>query len=155
MKLLHSKRINLLFILILQIFSVNALSFDMQEQWPMFGGPHGNGQVTTSNTIKNEWSVRTGKNIKWQVELPAGGQSGITVWQDQVLFTINKPLDTATFSQISDNIANKKQIFEQAFQSTVAKLIADGDQQLGTLQQQAQQAAQVWQNFYNKENNKT
>lgn len=62
-----------------------------ENQWPMSGGPDGSWQVKTDLPITTEWSVRSGKNIKWKTSLPAGGQSGIAVWNDRLFLTINPP----------------------------------------------------------------
>jgi hypothetical protein len=142
-------RLNIIHFTFLLFFTLTSSTSHAvnQEQWPMFGGPNGNSQVTTKQSIETQWSVRTGKNIKWQVELPAGGQSGITVWGNQVFFTINKPLDTPKHSELIANYQTSKQGFEQTYQTVIDELISNGDQQLPTLHKNALQAEQTWQNI--------
>ncbi|WP_158966860.1 PQQ-binding-like beta-propeller repeat protein [Paraglaciecola sp. L3A3] len=136
----------LLLISFLNFFSINvaAQTINIQEQWPMFGGPNGNGQVTTHNQLKNEWSVRTGKNIKWQVELPAGGQSGITVWQDQVFFTINRPLDTPALNKLEAQHQTAKLAYETEYTATITDLKQKNDKKLNELNLLVNKTANEW-----------
>ena len=77
-----------------QLWSVN-------HHWPMFSGPNGSGQISGDFSAPTSWSVRQNDKVLWQTELPAGGQSGLSVWGDNVFLTINKPLDTPKYSTIS------------------------------------------------------
>ncbi|MCB1123975.1 MAG: PQQ-binding-like beta-propeller repeat protein, partial [Verrucomicrobiae bacterium] len=62
----------------------------------MAGGPQGTWTTTTDQAIPTQWSVSTGKNIRWKTELPEGGQSGIAIWGDRLFLSINKPLPLNT-----------------------------------------------------------
>jgi len=84
-----------------QLWSVN-------NHWPMFSGPNGSGQITGDFSAPTSWSVRQNDKVLWKTELPAGGQSGLSVWGDNVFLTINKPLDTPKYSTISDEFEKAK-----------------------------------------------
>ena len=81
------------------------------ENWPMAGGPQGNWQLQTNAELPLEWSVRQNKNIKWQTELPEGGQSGIAVWGKQLFLTILPPLDRPTFAALTANRDKRYEIY--------------------------------------------
>ncbi|WP_190809183.1 PQQ-binding-like beta-propeller repeat protein [Flagellimonas sp. S3867] len=60
--------------------------------WPQPAGPNGDWTLVTQNQVPTEFSVTTGKNILWKAELPEGGQSGITIWEDRIFLTVMKPI---------------------------------------------------------------
>ncbi|MEQ9217154.1 MAG: PQQ-binding-like beta-propeller repeat protein [Cyclobacteriaceae bacterium] len=62
------------------------------DYWPQSSGPDGTWKISTSQDIPAEFSVRTGKNILWTMDLPEVGQGGITVWGDKVFLTVMEPL---------------------------------------------------------------
>lgn len=62
------------------------------DNWPQPAGPNGDWTVQTEEDIVTEFSVTTGKNILWRTELPEGGQSGITIWEDTIFLTTMKPV---------------------------------------------------------------
>ncbi|WP_020532658.1 PQQ-binding-like beta-propeller repeat protein [Flexithrix dorotheae] len=64
-----------------------------ENNWPQPAGPNGNWTVTTNDPVPTAFSVTTGENILWKAELPEGGQSGITVWEDRIFLTVMKPLN--------------------------------------------------------------
>lgn len=92
--------------------SLSAQAQFVSRQWPMFSGPDGSGKVTGDFVSPTTWSVRKNDNILWKTELPAGGQSGISVWGDNVFFTINKPLDTPKFEVIKHDFEKAKLSYE-------------------------------------------
>ena len=67
----------------------------MANNWPQAGGPNGNFVVSQPNP-PSEWSVALDKNIAWKKTLPELGQSSVTIWEDKIFFTINKPVQEDT-----------------------------------------------------------
>ena len=65
------------------------------HNWPQAGGPHGNFVLSEANPPAN-WSVTRDKNIAWKKTLPELGQSSVTIWEDKLFFTINKPVEADT-----------------------------------------------------------
>lgn len=65
---------------------------NFQSYWPQSAGPNANWKVETGQTFPYTFSVRTGENILWAMDLPEVGQSGITVWGDYLFLTVMKPL---------------------------------------------------------------
>ncbi|MDA0347332.1 MAG: PQQ-binding-like beta-propeller repeat protein [Verrucomicrobia bacterium] len=61
------------------------------QNWPQAGGPNGTFIVESGNA-PTQWSVALDQQIAWKVTLPELGQSSVTVWQDKLFFTINKPV---------------------------------------------------------------
>ena len=43
--------------------------------------------MAKGKAVPAEWSVVSGKNIRWRTPLPNGGQSGIAVWGDRLFLT--------------------------------------------------------------------
>jgi len=85
------------------LFPISILSFfgfvaaqelvkNSSTQWPMAAGANGTWTVKTNHAFPKEWSVTTGKNIKWKTTLPEGGQSGIAIWDNRLFLTTNEPL---------------------------------------------------------------
>ena len=68
------------------IFSVSA------QDWNQFGGPNGNGSITTDKSVSTEWSAISSKNIKWSIPLPETGQSGLAISGDKIFLTVYKEL---------------------------------------------------------------
>ncbi|MCL6265477.1 PQQ-binding-like beta-propeller repeat protein [Flagellimonas myxillae] len=62
------------------------------NNWPQPSGPIGDWTIKTDDKVPVEFSVTTGKNILWKAELPEGGQSGITIWEDAIFLTVMKPV---------------------------------------------------------------
>lgn len=60
--------------------------------WPQSSGPNADWTIETSDVVPYEFSVRTGKNILWTMDLPEVGQGGITVWKDKIFLTVMKPI---------------------------------------------------------------
>ncbi len=58
----------------------------MQQNWPSFRGPGGYG-VAHFSTAPTEWDVATGKNVKWQVEVPLPGANSPVVWDKRVFLS--------------------------------------------------------------------
>ena len=63
-----------------------ALLLLLAQNWPQAGGPEGT-WVARGPAAPTEWSVASGKNIRWRTPLPNGGQSGIAVWGDRIFLT--------------------------------------------------------------------
>lgn len=134
---------------LLSALSLLSLTADESaKSWPMSGGPNGNWQVNTEQHVPTEWSVRTGKNIKWRTELPEGGQSGIAVWGDKVFLTINPELDTPPFDQITSNLDKAQKAYD-THRAIVINKIKDGAayQEKLTAKNQAQKS---WDDFFAK-----
>ncbi|WP_082897063.1 PQQ-binding-like beta-propeller repeat protein [Thalassotalea crassostreae] len=96
-----------------------------QSQWPMFSGPKTSGQTTTELSVPYTWSVRSNRNILWQTELPAGGQSGISVWGDNVFFTTNKPLDTPKLEQLEADLKQTQSAYQSDYDNVIKTLVDD------------------------------
>ncbi|MCM8530510.1 MAG: hypothetical protein NE330_05050, partial [Lentisphaeraceae bacterium] len=84
--------------LFLFIVSVNA------QDWPQFGGPSGNGQLVTKQSIPTKWSVISENNIKWKVSLPETGQSGLAISGDKIFLTVYENLPAGDGLKESKNI---------------------------------------------------
>jgi len=77
------------------IFFLLLASLTNAQNWPQAGGPNGTFIIDDANApIK--WSVALNQNIAWKTELPELGQSSVTVWDDKIFFTINKPVEADT-----------------------------------------------------------
>jgi len=92
------------------------------NQWPMSGGPDGSYKIKTDLQVPVQWSVRNNENIKWKQALPAGGQSGIAVWDDKLFFTINPPLDTPAFSELQRNYNETKSSYNTSYTEAIYHL---------------------------------
>lgn len=97
------------------------------NQWPMSGGPDGSYKVKTALKVPIKWSVRNNENIKWRKSLPAGGQSGIAVWNDKIFFTINPPLETPPFSELQSNYKRTKSVYDSIYDEVLTDLIKRGE----------------------------
>ncbi|MGX1929313.1 outer membrane protein assembly factor BamB family protein [Flagellimonas sp. 2504JD4-2] len=78
--------------LILSLVFYLTISAQKNNNWPQPAGPNGDWTLTTEDKVPTEWSVTTGKNVLWKAELPEGGQSGITIWDDTIFLTVMKPI---------------------------------------------------------------
>ena len=56
---------------------------DMLKNWPSFRGSGGYGVAHYTN-VPIEWDVKTGKNIRWKVELPKVAMNSPVVWGNRV-----------------------------------------------------------------------
>ena len=65
------------------------------QNWPQAGGPNGNFIIEDANA-PSKWSVTLDQNIAWKKTLPELGQSSVTIWEDKLFFTINKPVQEDT-----------------------------------------------------------
>ncbi len=48
--------------------------------------------VESSLDVPTDFSVRTGTNILWTMDLPESGQGGLTVWDDTIFLSVMKPI---------------------------------------------------------------
>lgn len=71
--------------------------------------------METTKDVPLQWSVRNPKNIRWAQPLPAGGQSGITIWENRLFLTINPPLDTPALVELRAQGQAAKADFEARF----------------------------------------
>jgi outer membrane protein assembly factor BamB len=155
-KILMTKKMNNLAVvvttLLLSACSVPELDITKAEtadkemmQWPMFAGPVANEQVQVALDTPLQWSVRNDHNIKWHAELPAGGQSGIAVWGDNVFLTINQPLDTPKFSVLNTDFTIAKVRYQSLYNATLNTLQRTNDATLKVNQAAINAAEQQWQ----------
>ena len=116
-----------------------------QTQWPMFSGPNGSGQIEAQVSAPTAWSVRNKQNILWETPLPAGGQSGIAVWGNNVFFTINTPLDTPKYAELAAN----HDVAEKAYKSHYKKVIEsiNNDAEYVDLQVKVESSNENWSVF--------
>lgn len=70
-------------------------SLTSAQNWPQAGGPNGNFIIEDAQA-PTQWSVTLDQNIAWKAPLPELGQSSVTVWDDKLFFTINKPVQKDT-----------------------------------------------------------
>ncbi|EDM28240.1 hypothetical protein LNTAR_12826 [Lentisphaera araneosa HTCC2155] len=138
---------------LLSTLSLLPLAADSEaNSWPMSGGPEGNWQVTTDQHVPTEWSVRTGKNVKWRTELPEGGQSGIAVWGDKLFLTINPELDTPPFDQITSDLDKAQKAYDTHKELVINK-IKDAPTYLEKTTALSQ-AQKTWDDFFAKRSKK-
>ncbi|WP_431122012.1 PQQ-binding-like beta-propeller repeat protein [Flagellimonas flava] len=78
--------------LALSLSCCTILQAQKSDNWPQPAGPNGNWMIKTEAKVPTEFSVTTGKNVLWTAELPEGGQSGITVWEDTIFLTVMSPI---------------------------------------------------------------
>ncbi|WDE98779.1 PQQ-binding-like beta-propeller repeat protein [Lentisphaera profundi] len=145
------------FIKKLTLFSTLSMLFlsandKFEQSWPMSGGPQGNWQVTTDQDVPTEWSVRTGKNIKWRTELPEGGQSGIAVWGDKLFLTINPELDTPAFAQIKTQLGLAQKAYD-TYKSNVVNTLKD-DSTYIEMSKALNNSLKTWNDFFTKRSKK-
>ncbi|MEC3907891.1 PQQ-binding-like beta-propeller repeat protein [Tamlana sp. 2201CG12-4] len=119
-----------------------------KNQWPMSGGPDGSWKVKTDLQVPTEWSVRTGKNIKWKKTLPEGGQSGIAIWKDKLFITINPPNDNPKHAEILNRFKITKAKYDTLFDIEVKRL--QNDNKLRKLKKALEAPEQEWNNFLAK-----
>lgn len=79
-------------LLIFLVVSCRDQTPPKRTYWPQSSGPNANWTVDTDNDVLIEFSVRTGKNILWTMDLPEVGQGGLTIWEDKIFLTVMKPL---------------------------------------------------------------
>lgn len=75
----------------LLIFNMVLLNLTAQN-WNQFGGPNGDGTVSSAKDAPVEWSAITGKNIKWSIPLSETGQSALVINNDKIFLTVYKEL---------------------------------------------------------------
>ncbi|WP_372721465.1 PQQ-binding-like beta-propeller repeat protein [Novipirellula sp.] len=63
-----------------------------QDHWPEHRGPQRNYHLSSQTEYPTDWSVATGKNIRWRMPLPETGHSGIAVWGDRLFLTCFRQL---------------------------------------------------------------
>lgn len=56
------------------------------DNWPAFRGPNGSAYYDSYEVVTN-WSVETGENITWKVEVPVHGFNSPVIWDDQIYIT--------------------------------------------------------------------
>lgn len=56
------------------------------ENWPQWRGPTGDGRSDSTN-LPTEWSLETGKNIVWKVELPSWSGGTPVIWGERIFIT--------------------------------------------------------------------
>lgn len=62
------------------------------SNWHQSSGPNGSWAVQSSLPVPQEFSVRTGKNVLWTMDLPEAGQGGLTVWGDRIFLSVMQPI---------------------------------------------------------------
>ncbi len=120
---------------------------DSDNQWPMSGGPDGSYKVKTALEVPTKWSVRNNENIKWRKSLPAGGQSGIAVWNDKIFFTINPPLDKPPFSELQSNYNSAKSVYDSIYDVVLNDLIKKGEPDFKKVFSLKNDANKAWESF--------
>jgi len=85
-------RLNFLVVIILFFSRCSQYQQAKFKNWSQSSGPNTNWKVETTQKFPYKFSVRSGKNILWTMDLPEVGQSGITIWEDKIFLTTMKPL---------------------------------------------------------------
>lgn len=81
---------------------VNNAPLIAGENWPAWRGPTGDGRSDSKN-LPTEWSLETGKNIVWKVELPSWSGGTPVIWGDRIFVTSpNKAEATGDVPQGTD-----------------------------------------------------
>ena len=62
---------------------------DLEETWPAWRGPSGDGHAATSAKPPVQWNEE--KNLRWKIALPGLGNSTPSVWEKQIVLTAAKP----------------------------------------------------------------
>ena len=97
------------------------------SNWHQSSGPNGNWIVDSPHEVPQEFSVRTGKNILWTMDLPEAGQGGLTVWEDKSFLSVMKPIDepkekeelkSDTILAICVDTANQEILWKREVQGT-------------------------------------
>ncbi len=87
---------------------------DWLANWPEFRGPDGSakavGQYPTS------WDAKTGKGIKWKVEIPLPGENSAVVWGDRVFVSC---ADKATREIDCYDANTGKQLWRHKFENLI------------------------------------
>ncbi|MDO7173352.1 PQQ-binding-like beta-propeller repeat protein [Mariniflexile sp. AS56] len=120
---------------------------DSENQWPMSGGPDGSYKIKTTLKVPVKWSVRDNENIKWKKTLPAGGQSGIAVWDDKLFFTINPPLDTPAFSVLQSQFDKAQTEYNTIYTAELNILKNTGDADFKKVFRLKKDALNNWEAF--------
>ena len=60
--------------------------------WSQPSGPNGTWKVESDQDVPVDFSVRTGDDVLWTMDLPEVGQGGITIWRDRIFLTVMDPL---------------------------------------------------------------
>ncbi|MEO9511244.1 MAG: PQQ-binding-like beta-propeller repeat protein [Flavobacteriaceae bacterium] len=87
-------RIKVLFMLSLSCV-LQVLAQEQSEKpvfWNQSSGPNASWKIISEIETPVEFSVRSGQNILWTMDLPEVGQGGITVWGDKIFLTVMKPV---------------------------------------------------------------
>lgn len=86
---------------LLSVIVLSTLVVTVQAQnWPQPSGPDGNWQISVDQPPPDEFSVSENKSILWTSQLPEGGQSGITVWEDRIFLSVMKPAETEEMDEL-------------------------------------------------------
>ena len=86
-------RVGLVFFVALAgLFAVPTSTTRGQGAWPEHRGPERNYHLTSKTEYPKEWSVATGKNIRWRMPLPETGHSGIAVSNNKLFLTCFRKL---------------------------------------------------------------
>ena len=123
-------------------FTAYAIMPKGESNWPMSGGPNGTWKITTKKSVPTSWSVRNNEHIKWKKTLPEGGQSGIIVWEDNVFFTINPPLDTPPYAIAKKKYEQAEKDYNDEYAATEKRL--SNEKEYKTLVQQRAISQKAW-----------
>lgn len=123
------KSIFTIVLLLCLIYSGCTLKDDSKPiYWPQSSGPNGNWQLLTKENVPSKFSVRTGENVLWKMELPEVGQGGITIWKDKIFLTVMKPiyaeqekesLKTNTILALCIDATNQKILWQKELAGTI------------------------------------
>jgi hypothetical protein len=84
---------NYIYLLMISLFVSCSSTVQEKQNWPQPAGPNGNWIVETTANAPSNFSVTSGLNVSWTADLPEGGQSGITVWENRIFLSVMKPLE--------------------------------------------------------------
>ena len=95
----------LLSLSLIPAFCFSCISASNTNQaWPSAGGPDNTYQVASGAQAPAQFSVESGQNIAWKMDLPEGGQSGITIVGEKIFLTVLEPSTKEKINKNSTNI---------------------------------------------------
>lgn len=86
-------------------FCFSCASSSNSTQWQQAGGPNNSYVVNSENSdAPSHFSLSKNKNIKWKMELPEAGQSGIAINGNKAFLTIIEPVTKENYTKKGANI---------------------------------------------------
>jgi len=100
---------------LLSVLSCSAVVFG--SDWPQFRGPGGTA-VSDDKDVPTTWDMKTGANVRWQVDLPARGVSCPVVAKGKVFLTSCSGYRQDRLHVVCYDAATGKKLWERQFTAT-------------------------------------